>query len=393
MSFTGFSIAQAQQLDGQSGRLDAVESLAASKVAQTVYDARVASVDTSLTAHSNSIAALVTNVNQRVAQTAYDAKIALVDAKDAAQDTRLTAVESLAGSKVDQSVYATKMSILDAKDVAHEGRLDAVEALAASKVAQTVYSAKVSALEAADAALDVRVGAIETDISGRVQAAINEKVAQTVFDSLASELRDADSALTAALATKVAAETQSAVDAAQDELISQKATVTQLGNLVNGFNAALTELDESKVANNAYNAKIAALEEFIQIFMLTYTIQKPSGQNYAYTGEFQNALVPPYVAESPINLAYDAAAGMLTFALPSQAALDLNFVDVNVNGTWLHFVNPDYNIPNTSTFTRSGSLIFINLSGIAVPTGQVLVFTRYDSVSQSSVAGQASITV
>lgn len=392
MSFTGFSIAQAQQLDGQSGRLDAVESLAASKVAQTAYNAKLSQVDASLLTHTNEISALNLAVAQRVLTTTYDDKMAALDAKDSAQDTRLTAVESLAGSKVDQSVYATKMIQLDAKDATQDGRLDAVESLAASKVAQSVYESKVADLEAADAVLFGRVGALETDISGRVQSAINEKVAQTVFDSLATELRNADSALTAAVATKVAAETQAAVDLAQNQLISQKASISQLQNLVNNVNTVLGQIDAAKLDKDEFYAKRDAIEEFIAVLLQTYVITKPNGQPYAYTGVKQNVLVPQYVAASPINLTYNATSKILSFSLPAQSALDLNFADVNIQGQWYHFVNPVYNQPNVSTYSRTGSEIFIDLSAVAV-SGLVRVFTRYDSVSQSAVAGYAEITV
>jgi hypothetical protein len=392
MSFTGFSVFQAQQLDGQDGRLTSVESLAASKVAQTTYNTKLSQVDSALLTHTNEISALNLAVAQRVLTSTYDDKMAAVDAKDAAQDGRLTAVESLAASKVDQSVYLTKMGLLDAKDAAHEGRLDAVEGVAASKVAQTAYDTKVADLEAADAALSGRVGAIESDITGRVQAAIDEKVAQTVFDSLASELRNADSALTTALATKVAAETQSAVDAAQNDIIAQKASINQLNNLVNNVNAALSSIDQAKVEKGEFYAKRDAIEEFIAIFLQTYTITKPNGQPYAYTGVKQNLLVPQYVAASPTNVTYNSTSKVLSFSLPAQSALDLNFVDINIQGQWFHFVNPAYNQPNASTYSRNGSEIFIDLTSVAV-SGLVRIFTRYDSVSQSSDAGYAEITV
>lgn len=392
MSFTGFSIAQAQQLDGQSGRLDAVETLASSKVAQTVYSAKLSLVDGSLLTHTNEISALNLAVSQRVLSSTYEAKMVLLDAKDSQQDNRLAAVESLAGSKVDLSAYITKMGLLDSKDEAHESRLSAVESLAGSKVAQDVYAAKVVDLEAADSALGIRIGAIETDITGRVQNAINEKVAQTVFESLATELRSADSALTAAVADRVSAVTQSAVDQAQDDIIAQKATLAQFGNLITNVNGSLSSLDVAKVEKGEFHAKRDAIEEFIAVFLQTYTITKPNGQSYAYTGEKQNVLTPQYNAASPTNLTYNSTSKVLSFSLPAQSALDLNYADVNINGNWFHFVNPDYNQPNASTYSRSGSEIFIDLTAVTV-SGLVSVYTRYDSVSQSAAAGYAEITV
>jgi hypothetical protein len=270
--------------------------------------------------------------------------------------------------------------------------LAAVESLAGSKVDQSVYAAKVGLLEAADSALSNRVGAIESDITGRVQNAINERVAQTVFESLANELRSADSALTAAVADRVTAGTQSAVDQAQNEIIAQKATLTQFGSLINTVNSALSSLDEAKVEKGEFNAKRDAIEEFIAVFLQTYTITKPNGQAYAYTGVKQNVLAPQYVAASPTNLTYNPTSKVLSFSLPAQSALDLNYADININGNWFHFVNPAYNQPNASTYSRSGSEIFIDLSAVTV-SGLVSVYTRYDSVSQSADSGLAEITV
>jgi hypothetical protein len=238
------------------------------------------------------------------------------------QDSRLSAVEALAGSKVAQSVYDAKVVLVDAKDAEQDARLVAVEG---------------------------RATALESDISGRVQTAIDEKVAQTVFDSLASELRSADSALTTALATKVSAVTQSAVDALQDGAIATKASIAQFNNLINAFNGELDRIDakdaeqdgrlsqiESNVDNHenhlngidgtianvilpnlsdlngwrvttegrvgtvesrlnvqidphlsAHDGKLSAIEEFISVLLRTYTITKPNGAPYAYTGSAQ----------------------------------------------------------------------------------------------------------
>lgn len=237
-----------------------------------------------------------------------------------------------------------------------EGRLTAVEALAGTKVAQAAYDAKVVLLDAKDAehdaaliALGGRATALESDLSGRVQAEINDKVAQGVFDSLASELRSADSALTAALATKVAATTQASVDSLQDSAIATKASIDGVNDALNGlvsqFNAEIIRLDgvdaskvntsdydamvvglqgvdadhdgrlgaleaidaggrlasvesavsviNGTIANNimphltAHDGNLAALEEFVSVLLRTYAITKPNGSPYAYTGSVQ----------------------------------------------------------------------------------------------------------
>jgi hypothetical protein len=270
MSFTGGSISQGALLSSQDGRISSVEALAGSKVAQSVYDA----------------------------------KVALLDAKDVEHDGRLTAVEALAESKVAQSAYDAKVALLDAKDVEHDGRLDAVEALAESKVAQSAYDAKVALLDAKDVehdgrldAVESRATALETDISGRVQIAIDEKVAQTVFDALATELRSADSALTSAVATKVATITQEAVDNAQNAVIETKANIADLNASVTTLNASIA----TKVAQSDYNTKtsdltsrdysferrLLAFEEFARVLLATYNITKPDGQLYSFTASTQ----------------------------------------------------------------------------------------------------------
>lgn len=322
MSFTGGSISQGALISSQDSRLAAVESLAASKVAQA----------------------------------AYDAKVALLDAKDVEQDSRIMAVESVAASKVAQAVYDAKVAVLDAKDAEHDARLGAIDAK------DIEHEARLDAVEG-------RATALESDIAGRVQSAIDEKVAQTVFDSLASELRSADSALTAALATKVAATTQSAVDALQDSAIATKASITSVNNALGNLQGQIN----AKVATSAYQAKVDALEEFINILLQTYTITKPSGGNYAYTGVKQNLLVS-FTPENPINVV--ASGNAISFDLPNTVA-QLDFVDVNIAGTWYHILRSSLSINGVSV-------------AMVLPvevTGEVLIYTRYDAYSGSPNAG------
>lgn len=368
MSFVGSCIAQAAALDSQDGRLASVEAAVATKVEQATYLA----------------------------------KVAALDAKDSEQEGRLSAVET---GKVAVGTYMSKMSALDAKDAEQDGHLSALDSVVATKVSQAAYDSKVAALEAKDAEQDGRltavegsVSAIQTDISGRVQSAIDEKVAQVVFDSLATELRDADSALTTALATKVAATTQASVDAAQDAIIAQKATIagvnSALNNLVNAFNGEIERLDAvdaSKLNTSAFDSKVAALEEFINLFLRTYTITLPNNTAYAYSGSYQNVLLGGFQAENPVNLAYDSVSKLLTFNLPNTAA-QLTFVDVNINGQWVQRWNPSLNQPNTTPFSRTGSAITIDLSAFN-PSGTLQIFTRYDAHTGNSDAGYAQLTV
>lgn len=223
MSYVGGSISQAVAITGAEGRLSAVEAVAASKVASAVYDAKVALLDAKDAEHDSAIAA-------KVASAVYDAKVALLDAKDAQQDLVIA-------TKLSSSVYDLKMIGLDAHDAAHD--------------------AAIAALEGRAGALETRAGAIESDISSRVDAAIAEKVAITTFDALASELRNADSALTTALATKVATVVQAAKDAEQDAKDAE------------------------------HDAKDAALVEFVRAMLSTYTITKPDGSPYSWTGAVQ----------------------------------------------------------------------------------------------------------
>lgn len=358
MSFVGSCIAQAVQITSQDGRLAAVESLAASKVAQA----------------------------------AYDAKVALLEAADAAAAGRLDAVEAVAASKVASSVYSAKMALVDAKDAEHDSKLIAVEAKNAEQDGRLV------AIEAKDveqdgrlSAVEGRATALESDISGRVQAAIDEKVAQTVFDSLASELRSADSALTAALATKVAATTQSAVDALQDSSIATKASIASLNNVIGAFNAELDRLDgvdATKVAIVDYEAKVDALEEFIAVLLQTYTITKPTGGAYEYTGVKQNILAAPFAPENPVNIV--ASGNALSFDLPNTVG-QISFVDVNVGGTWYQGWRSAVAPPNANLLSINGSMVAMVLP-VAI-TGEVDIFTRYDVFSGNSNAGFAHITV
>lgn len=354
MSFVGSCIAQAVVLNSQDSRLAAVQAAVATKLEQSEYNA----------------------------------KVALIDAKDVEQDLRLSAVES---GKVAVDTYLTRLAGVDAKDAEQDGRLDAVEGVAASKVAQTAYDAKMVLIDAKDAAQDARLVAIESDIAGRVQEAIDDKVAQGVFDNLATELRNADSSLTAALATKVAATTQAAIDQAQSDLIAQKASINQVNTAVASMTASLTALDAAKVAKTEYNAKVAALEEFIKLILKTYTITLPTGATYAYTGTFQNALLAGFQPEAPAGLAYDASSKVLSFSLPNTVA-NLSFIDININGQFIQRWNPTLTAQGRSYYSVSGSVVSVNLSAFT-PAGTITVFTRYDAYSGSSAAGQAQVAV
>jgi hypothetical protein len=303
MSYVGGSISQAAAISGAEGRLSAVEALAAAKVAQSVYDA----------------------------------KVALIDAKDAEQDGRLVAVEAVAAAKVAQSVYDAKVALVDAKDAEQDGRLSAVEG---------------------------RATALESDIGGRVQSAIDEKVAQTVFDSLASELRSADSALTAALATKVSAVTQASVDALQDSAIATKASLAgvndALSSLASQFNdeiARLDGVDASKVSQADYNdmveglqavdaahdakdaehdGKLAAIIEFIRALLETYTITKPDGNAYEWTGAAQGLVIGAPPAPAFYTISFDQDKNWVGYVRNSTPNTTYAAVEYSTDGgaTW-----------------------------------------------------------
>lgn len=353
MSFVGGSISQAAAINTQNSRVAAAEAAIATKLEQSVFNS----------------------------------KLALVDTRDAEQDLRLSGLET---GKVGMDVYIARLEGVDAKDAVQDARLSAVEEVAASKVAQVAYEAKVALLDAKDAEQEARLLAIEEDIEGRVQDAIDEKVAQGVFDSLATELRDADSALTAALATKVAATTQAAVDSAQNAIITQKADITALNTAVATVNSSLSALDAAKVSKNEFNAKVAALEEFAKLLLKTYTITLPTGATYNYNGSFQNALLAGFQPENPVGLAYNASSKVLSFSLPNTAQ-QLSFVDININGQFIQRWSPSLTAANRSYFSISGSVISVNLSAFT-PTGTITVFTRYDVYSGNGNAGQAQVS-
>lgn len=365
MSWSGISFAQDAAIGGVDSRLAAAEAAVATKLAAAVYDA----------------------------------KVAAIDAKDAEQDGRLGSVETLAASKVASMTYSAKMALLDAKDAEHTAALAVMDA---AKLSVAAHDAKMALLDAKDAdltqavaAVEGRVTAVEGDISGRVQAAIDEKVAQTVFDSLATELRNADSALTASLATKVAAVTQQAVDEAQNGVIATKASIAGVNNALNGlvsqFNQEtqrLDAVDASKVAAVDYQAKVDALEEFIGIMLQTYGITKPTGGAYEYTGVKQNLLAPAFSPENPTNIA--ASGFVLEFDLPNTIN-QLSFVDVNVGGQWYQAWRGAVAPPNANVLALTRTRVQMNLP--VMVTGSVNIFTRYDVHTGNSNAGFASITL
>jgi hypothetical protein len=410
MSFVGGSISQAAAISGAEERLLAVEALAASKVATATFNAKVALLDGKDAEHDSRLGSVEAVAASKVAQAAYDAKVVLLDAKDvehdaaiavavakdAEHDGRLAGLDTLVASKLAISTYSSKMAALDSKDAEHDSRLSAVEGVAASKVAQAAYDAKLALVDAKDAehdgrlsAVEGRATALEGDISGRVQAAIDEKVAQTVFDSLASELRSADSALTAALATKVAATTQASVDAAQNAIINTKASIAGVNNALQGLsnyvNSQVTRLDgvdASKVAAVDYQAKVDALEEFIGVLLQTYTITKPAGGSYEYTGVKQNLLAPAFAPENPANVSFSG--NSLSFDLPETVG-QISFVDVNVGGTWYQAWRSAVAPPNANVMSISGVRVTVTLPVAIV--GVVDIFTRYDAFTGNSDAG------
>jgi len=319
MSFVGGSISQAAAISGAEGRLSSVEALAASKVA--IVD--------------------------------YDAKVALLDAKDAEQDLVIA-------SKLSTAVYDLKMAGLDAHDAAHD--------------------AAIAALETRAGDLETRAGAIESDISGRVQSAIDEKVAQTVFDSLASELRTADSALTTALATKVATVVQAAKDAEQDAKDAE------------------------------HDGKLAALVEFVRAMLSTYSITKPDGNAYAWTGDAQGLNFdvsgnysppsgdggsPPPSGDFPIIINYAANGDINITSTEAYAQGYVAIVEI-VNGA------PDFNM----TMSLNGGAVAVGTatfqSGFFQPFNAGKVIALYalpadkmpwDSMAEFGVAVSAPFTL
>lgn len=323
MSFVGFSISQAQQISAvESGKLD---------------------------------------------QSVFDAKVALQDAKEVEQDGRLVTAESgLAAQGVRLGVAEATLAPLPALVSANESAL-------------TAQGLRLDGAESRLDAVEPRVSAIEGDISTRIQTEINAKVAQATFDALASELRDADSALTTALATKVSAVTQSAVDQAQNTLIQQKAS---LNDLFFTAQQGQVQIDRNKASLNA-------LEEFVRVFLTGYTIVKADGSNYAYSGAVQGLLIP----ENPSNILYDPATGALSFDLPNTASV-VDFIDIGFNGAFYQFRS------NFGAFTVSGSRLSIADVAVAgkLPTrpasGELFdIFVRYDATTGTTVSGYARVNV
>jgi hypothetical protein len=239
-------------------------------------------------------------------------QITAIEAKNIAQDTRMNDIESNASyavnalpGKLDSTVYTAKMEALDAKNLEQDGRLTAVEEKATQALSGAVmnsdYTAKNLEQDNRLTSVEGRVTTLETGIGATVQTAIDTKVAQTTFDSLKTQLLDADSQLSQALATKVATTVQSQTDAAQNALIESKVAqtvytekVASIDSSISGLLTSVSGLASSKLdasahtsAITAVNNKIAAIEQFIQIFMTTYTITKSDGQDYSYTGSVQ----------------------------------------------------------------------------------------------------------
>jgi hypothetical protein len=127
--------------------------------------------------------------------------------------------------------------------------------------------------------LDAEIIDIKTDISVRVQNAINAKVAFGVFSTMESTLRSTDSDINTLLGQKVAASLQLELDNSQTSVINTKVDIAT-------FNTKVSDLNDM---NYTWEARFRAAEEFIRVMLATYTIKNPNDNtDYAFTGALQS---------------------------------------------------------------------------------------------------------
>lgn len=355
MSFQGFSILQATQITDLSGRVSINEL------------------------------ALQQNLST----------LAFIDTKDSEQDSRLLNAES-------------GLQAQDVRLLAAEGTLAPLPGLvSANESAITAHGVRLDGTESRLDAVEPRVLALETDISGRVQAAIDDKVAQATFDLLATELRDADSALTTALATKVSAVTQSAVDEAQNSIIQQKADLATVLDIANSATTEITNLntnlaieesnrineDNHKTHLTSYVSKISAVEEFIATFLSTYSITLPDGSTYAYNGVKQNIVALPLVAENPTGFTLDLTRGHLFFDLP-RTMNELTRVELKLSNNMV--IPYEHPVNGITTFPSKLS-IRSNRVRLALPpfaaNGVIQLTTIYSRYSATAGTGSVTISI
>jgi hypothetical protein len=128
-------------------------------------------------------------------------------------------------------------------------------------------------------ALETDIDNITTDISGRVQAEIDDKVSDAIFQTMKASLETADSSIFASLATKVNAALQADLDDAQNDAIDTKVDLVV-------YNQKVEELTEM---NYTWEQRFRAAEEFIRVMLATYTITNPNTTNtFLFTGALQN---------------------------------------------------------------------------------------------------------
>jgi hypothetical protein len=193
--------------------------------------------------------------------------------------TSLSDMDSILDEKIasNYSIFEVARDLLEAKDDDLQTQLDTMF---------STFSAGIASLNDMDTsqnnkltALETDINNITTDISGRVQAEIDDKVSDALFQSVKASLETADNSIFDSLATKVNAALQADLDDAQNDAIDDKVDLVVYDQKV----------EELTAMNHTWEQRFRAAEEFIRVMLATYTITNPNTSNtFLFTGALQN---------------------------------------------------------------------------------------------------------
>ena len=308
MSFQGYSILQASQIASASTGLSALQATVAANAATanaalatvnttlSSHDSRLTTAEGKITALETDIAGRVeTEINSKVSQVVFDSLASeLRNADSALTSAVATKVASVTQAAVDQA--QNDLIALKASQADVTAYITSNNAAVAAKLSSSTFATEKAALQAS---IDSKVATTDYNTQvGLMTAGLASKVAQADYDSQVNSLQtsiglkatQADleglaASTTSALATKVSISAYNAAQEAQDAAIASKLETDD-------FNSAKSQLD---ALNNAWENRFLALEEFTRALLNTYTITKPDGNPYEFTGLIQNLSVPPPV--------------------------------------------------------------------------------------------------
>ena len=256
------------------GAIEGIVTDLSTKVDESDYTPKVATIESNITTLTNTVTALNANNGQISAaiQTQLNAK-----ADNAVVDTHFLQVENALATKANVSDIANltqvvsskvEISVHESKVTQVENRLTVVEIQNATqdiailekasklsvdselalKVDKTVYLPKIATIESNIASLNTTLNELTSgeNATGDVQTQLSAKVDKSVYDA---KIANVESRLTNT-------ENQ---NAAQDTTLASKAAQSDLNNLTQVVNNATANI-ETKVALSVYNPKITDIE-------------------------------------------------------------------------------------------------------------------------------------